>query len=233
MGFMAFNPYETTPPMLGTEADVQYEQVRPIQGYKFGAAFCATSTMNDDWLVSPKLQMPAKGSQISFYAKGYSAVEDPEQFAILVSTGSNQVEDFEDIGLNLYTESEWTLHEIDLSKYDGREIHIAIRCITLDGFVFMIDDIQVKKPGTGIEDQVPAQAFCYPNPAHSILNIVSPVAEMEQIEVFDMQGKAFFRSHANLKAFDFRLNVENYPEGLYLVRIQTTTGVQTLKVLIR
>lgn len=233
MGFMAFNPYETTPPMLGTEADVQYEQVRPIQGYKFGAAFCATSTMNDDWLVSPKLQMPAKGSQISFYTKGYSAVEDPEQFAILVSTGSNQVEDFEDIGLNLYTESEWTLHEIDLSKYDGREIHIAIRCITLDGFVFMIDDIQVKKPGTGIEDQIPAQAFCYPNPAHSILNIVSPVAEMEQIEVFDMQGKAFFRSHTNLKAFDFRLDVENYPEGLYLVRIQTTTGVQTLKVLIR
>jgi hypothetical protein len=69
----------------------------------------------------------------------------------------------------------------------------------------------------------------FPNPAHSIITIISSSLNIESIELYDMSGRILRTEKVNKK--DIRLDISNYPKGTYLVKIITDKGNFVKKII--
>ncbi|MBN2682733.1 MAG: choice-of-anchor J domain-containing protein [Bacteroidales bacterium] len=136
--FIAFNPSQTTPSAAGNTA------LQPHGGQKFGACFNETAPPNNDWIISPKVQL-GTGSSFSFWAKTYVSNWGLERFKAGVSTTNGTPASFTILTSGSYVEAPttWTQYTIDLSAYDNQEIHVGINCVSNDAFIFMIDDLSI------------------------------------------------------------------------------------------
>lgn len=225
-GFISFNPSSTTPPII------EEFELESIQGRRFGASFSTNANNADDWLISPKLQMPPSGSKISFWVKSFTKDYGYDQYRVLVSTTTNALESFEAVtDFREAPDWDWKQEVVDLSAYNGKEIHIAIQRYQGEqgyGFVFMIDDIRVDKTGTGTEsDASILDASLYPNPAQEKVTIFCD-AGIQEVEIIDMNGRVLFAKQG-LNQDTFVYNVESLSPGLYFAKVRSSQGLQVLK----
>ncbi len=135
--FIIFNPAYTDPPLTGIW--------EPRSGDKYAACFAARDVPNDDWLISPKIQL-GENSTLTIWVKSVTDEYGLERFNIGISNTGNSIEDFSIISESPYEEApvEWTMFEYNIQDYDNQEVYIAINCVSDDAFVFMVDDIIVK-----------------------------------------------------------------------------------------
>ncbi len=132
MAYIVFNPDQTTPALTGSDAH---------SGDKYLACFASTTPINNDWLISPLLEVGSFGD-VSFWLKSITTDYGMERFNVLVSTGSTDVSDFTQISTGNYTQvgEEWTEFSYNLDDYVNQNIRIAIQCVSNDAFIFMVDD---------------------------------------------------------------------------------------------
>lgn len=138
--YIVFNP--SRDPFFAADPHLQ-----PHSGNKFLASFSPISNQNDDWLIIPKRQI-VDGMILNFWAKTYTPEFNLERFQVGVSTTNSDPASFTFISLGDYVEvpTEWTEFTFDLSYYAGQKVYVAIRCVSYNAFVFMLDDIFVGIP---------------------------------------------------------------------------------------
>ena len=151
LAFIAFNPAQVTPAMTDP-------LIQPHGGQKFGACISATSPPNNDWFISPKIQLKT-GGNFNFWVKSYTAAYGLEKYKVGVSTTTNNPSSFTFIsGLTpLLADIAWTKKSFSLSTYDNQEVYIAIQCVSDTAFIFMIDDLEVEPGDTA--GQLPSSAL--------------------------------------------------------------------------
>lgn len=155
-----------------------WRNVYPVSGEQVLASMSeSTSTMNtDDWIISPKLLATDK-SQFRFYAKCYGDADQvfsQNRIEVLVSTTDKEIASFETVMASTKlpwsgSEGKWTEYTVDLSKYAGQPVYIALRHTTdKDGFVSFFDDFWFENFAerlSGVEgitiESVPASAELY------------------------------------------------------------------------
>lgn len=169
--FQVFNSTATTPPMTSTATSNWTAHT----GSKMMAAFASTEApWNNDWLISPQVQLLADGGTLSFWAKSCDATYGLEKFKVYVSTTGTAVADFTAISAVITTPSDAAWHEYsyDLSAYAGQAVHIAIQCTSQDQFGFAIDDFKVVSnvPQT----EIPGCSVLVA-PANNATNVAGPV----------------------------------------------------------
>jgi len=74
---------------------------------------------------------------------------------------------------------------------------------------------------------IQAQATIYPNPANNFIQITVKSGQLTEINVFDILGSEILQSKEN------NIDVSALPKGVYFVRVKTTEGVNTQKVIIQ
>lgn len=226
--FIAFNPKKTEPSLEGPG----FELIAPYQGERFGGSFASEKGVNDDWLISPKLMLPYEGAQIEFYVKSYVDTYGLERYNVLVSTTDAEIASFERVGAGQAPADAWTKVNVDLGKYAGKEVYIAIQCVSQDAFLFMVDDIRVSKPTAVEGNDVAASLSLYPNPASEQLNIVAGSGIIRQVSIFNLSGVEVY-SRGSLETGHLRLDVSSLPSGMYFARVSTGKGVATMKFVVR
>ena len=96
---------------------------------------------NDDWLVSPQLDVVA-GDKFVFFARGLYSFYDESFNVMLSTTGGNDVSSFD---VTLLTDTvrsaSYVGYEIDLSSYAGTQPRIAIQYTATNQYYFFVDDI--------------------------------------------------------------------------------------------
>lgn len=104
----------------------------------------AEAAKTDDWLISPRV---AGGTKLKFYAK-QADLNSTEKFEVLVSYGTSKIQDFDEIATD-------EVHSTSSKKFEYTlpvDAHyFAIRNITKDGFLMMIDNIDYTPGYTDIE----------------------------------------------------------------------------------
>jgi len=144
--FIVFNPSQTSPSMSGEAG------AAPHGGSKYLAAFNADNAgfWQDDWLILPKMTV-VNGVILKFWAKSFSDQYSLERFKVGVSTTGTTPSDFTFIqpGNYVTVPITWTEYSYDLSAYANQDIYIAINCVSVDSWFFMLDDISVILPGKG------------------------------------------------------------------------------------
>ncbi|MDZ4122349.1 MAG: choice-of-anchor J domain-containing protein, partial [Candidatus Cloacimonadaceae bacterium] len=135
--YIIWNSSATTPPWTNPDA-IAYS------GSKQVACFSSfISPPNNDWLISPPLEITNLTSTLSFWAKSLSAVFGLERFKVGISTTGAAPADFTIISGATYLQAPeiWTQYVHDLSAYMGQRIRFAIQCVSYDSFIFFIDDV--------------------------------------------------------------------------------------------
>ncbi len=119
---------------------------------------------------------------------------------------------------------DWTHFTADLSAYDKQEVYIAIQCVSLNAFVFMIDNIKVGKPGeTGTENHRGQADFrLYPNPARDRIYFRSE-ENILSVDIYALDGRLVYADKL-LDQPQGAISVENLPQGLYLLQARTSDG---------
>lgn len=224
-GFITFNPSATTPPMVDEYGSVM-EEVAPYQGKKYGATF-ANPSSNDDWLISPKLQVANKG-KMEFQVRSFvSDTSHPEKYNVLLSSKGNNPDDFSVIYSGVAGE-EWEKVTVDLSDYAGKSVYLAIQNISENSFVFMVDAISITKPTSAGGDDIQTQVLLYPNPAQSKIEISSSSVSLRKVRIYSMNGHEIYVS-GQLDTRSFRYDVSRLSSGIYVAVVETEAGHVLLK----
>jgi PKD repeat protein len=141
--FIIFNPSNASPPLSGAWASKS--------GKKYAACFAAIDFPNNDWLISPPIQL-GNSSSMSFWAKSITDAYGLERFRVGVSTTGTDPSDFTIISTNPYVEASinWTQFAYNLSAYNNQNVYIAIHCVSNDAFAFFVDDFVVQSDGATV-----------------------------------------------------------------------------------
>ena len=235
-GFMAYNSVEAG------EIDVNTGQIVNVahSGKRCGMAL-VTRPENNDWLISPEFSM-SKGVD-SLGMMFWVCSSDPnylEWYKVLVSTMNDSPATFTPVpdangALLREAPGKWTKVWVDLSEYAGKNIYVAIQCVSQDAWMFFVDDITVRTGGVANEQTVDLSRYVksYPNPATDVWTVTAYDLQINRVEIYNMTGALMFRSADNLATEAYRVHVGDFMPGLYTARVYTNAGVQTLKVIVR
>lgn len=211
MAAIVFDPSATTPAL---------ESLIPHGGSKLFAFFASTTPPNNDWMISPRL---LSAGTFSFWAKSYTTQYGMERFKVLTSTTDNQPSSFTAITTGSYVtvDTAWTQFTYTIpasAKY------VAIQCVSNDAFIFCVDDVQYT--GTVAVEETVVETSVFPNPASDFVTF-SAIENINKVEVFNLVGQLVYTSTPdNNKVM---VNVNNFPNGVYVARIHTATGVSNQK----
>lgn len=86
-------------------------------------------------------------------------------------------------------------------------------------------------PTAHIKDIISSKFNIFPNPATNIVNITnSENIFIKQVEIYDLAGKSINTQNFNNEA-EIQLNIENLPNGTYILHLQTNEGVAVKKLI--
>jgi PKD repeat protein len=226
MAYICFNPSQATPPPANMSAH---------SGNKFGASFSAVQAQNNKWLISPRMSLGSDAS-IRFWVATYDSVYGFEKFNVGVSTTGNSPSDF--VLLNttpLNAPTAWTKESFPLSAYAGQDVYIGINCVTYDGFVFMLDDIEIGS-ALGVEETPPTNGITvYPNPAidHVVVNFGKEGRYISNMSVINETGIALKVITLNRTINGvFTLPLSGLASGIYYLVINSPDGKTVKKIAI-
>lgn len=230
--YIVFNPAMTTPSMSEQPA------IAPHGGERFAACFAASDdpsgvAQNNDWLISPKLTLPTADAQMTFFVKSYIGEYGLEKYNVLVSETDDNLESFEMIGTTREAPyEEWQEVTVDLSDYAGKDVYLAIQCVSEDAFIFMLDDIIVSKPVSSVAENAVAMLSLYPNPATEMIVISSGGSAIEKVDIYNAAGALVYSSPAS-DSSNFRYNVSSLDAGIYFAKVETSDGAKVMRFIVK
>ena len=132
--FMVFNPVELG--IVTHESSIFGAAFDPRTGDRVLAAFGAYGTANNDWFISPAVH---GGRTVRFYAKSGDFAQGVDKYEVLYSATTISPSAFTALSEVVTTGNTWELHEVSLP---ANAKYFAIHCVSDDGFVLMVDDLE-------------------------------------------------------------------------------------------
>lgn len=87
-------------------------------------------------------------------------------------------------------------------------------------------DVEIVSPiSAPSKSELKSEPIIFPNPIHNTLNIISNPGSV--LQLYDLTGKLILKKEATSNKTIFDLN--NYPSGVYLLKIKTTSETRVLK----
>jgi hypothetical protein len=239
--YIVFNPSTTTPPLT----DAAYAA---HEGDKYMAAFASTTPANNDWMITPEFTLGDSGT-FHFMGKSITDQYGLERFNVLVSTGSNNPNDFTSISGDTYVTAptSWTQFSYSLDDYANQNIRVAIQCVSHDAFIFMVDQVQIEAPGgtpnnpqvTPVISQLIGN---YPNPFNPETSIAFSTKENGpvSIDIYNVRGqKVRSLLNENKEAGNHTVvwngkddNGKNVASGVFFYRMKSGKYSSTKKMIL-
>ncbi|MDE7402744.1 MAG: choice-of-anchor J domain-containing protein [Muribaculaceae bacterium] len=186
-----------------SKEDGMYGMMKPVSGMHCLVASSGQSTNADNWIISKKFRAGAN-TNFEFYGRNWetlnSVLPDPKHnVEVLVSTGSNSdTSEFTSVmrgaEMPFLGDGEWNHYTVDLSKYAGQDIHVALRHYTVSpSNLAFFDDFRIN----GIDTDQSA--------------VDTVIAATDNVEVYTIAGVKVTEGPAS----DV---IASLAKGLYIVR---------------
>jgi len=113
--------------------------------------------------------------------------------------------------------------DVDPGTYD-----YTVTAVYDEGESEPTDPVTIQVIGVSVPETGQPSLLVYPNPTAGFVNIRSSVPVLG-IEMTSFSGQTVYSSQGT-EALTTRVNVSNYPGGIYFLKVTTAAGVQTLKI---
>lgn len=181
--------------------------------WMFGAASWLDGTERADrWCIFPKVKVTGENAD-AVWASNSADPDFPETYEVLVSSTGTETADFEKLLTVENDANQPGLHGVDLSKYDGKEIYLAIRLVTADGYFLTIDNV-------GFYGNVSLAQGGISNIADNNWKVTVSSEELtctadnvSNIAVYDMSGRFVAGSDTET------VNISGLQKGIYIASI--------------
>ncbi|MBD3583872.1 T9SS-dependent choice-of-anchor J family protein [Flavobacterium selenitireducens] len=223
---------------LGTES----RNFDPHGGAKFAASWAGSPaagvTRNEDWLVSPPINIGASNNQVSFWVKQLSSCYGVESFRVGVVSGTATIDNstvFTYIGGNppgsVSATVNWEQKTYNIpASFANGSVRIAILNRSADAYMLMIDDVTVTSSNLGVNDVLASKFSVFPNPANNFVTVSSTDAiAVNQISITDLNGRVVKQNSFD-NVSEARVNVSDLSAGVYMMNIATPEGVAVKKI---
>lgn len=189
-----------------------------------GTSWLEGTDQADRWCLFPKVKITSDSAYLAWDAMSFNA-SYPEHYAIKVS-------DYEDVSWWYSTEAEiinetgvFKTRGVDLSKYAGKEVYIAIQLKTKNGDCLVFDNIGLYGTfeASGIEDIIADAMGIIVANGYITIN----ADNVEDIALYDLSGRMVAQSAENTIA------TNGFNNGIYIVKVKTSTGIVTQKIAIK
>ncbi|HXK49142.1 MAG TPA: choice-of-anchor J domain-containing protein [Clostridiales bacterium] len=190
----------------------------------FSAAHMDNTGIQNDWLVTPKF-LVEDGAKLVFWQKGlYTSYYDSHNIGW--STDGNR---FTTLVADLPTSDQWEKVYIDLSSQAGKEIFLGFNYKGDYADVWLIDDVQVLSPSTGIEESFTADGVKlfqnYPNPFNPSTSISFSLDRTSEIRLTVLNSKGEFVSelysgNLNSGTHSYEFNAQDLNSGIYFYSLE-------------
>lgn len=187
---------------------------------------------NNDWLISPRIQLGATGNSLTFWARSAAANYPNERFKVGVSTTGTAAANFTVISPGQYvqTTAAWTQYTYSLDTYAGQNVYISINCISNDQFALLIDDYKVTATTLSTSDFFAKNFSVYPNPSNGLVNLASKNnTAINAIQITDLNGRVVRNINTN-GVSETQVNISDLTTGMYFLNVQTDLGSGTTKI---
>ncbi|MEO4007014.1 T9SS type A sorting domain-containing protein [Flavobacterium sp. CAU 1735] len=202
---------------------------------------------NDDWLISPQIQLGASANEVSFWVKSLKnrlkieAGSVLENYTVGIYTGSatpTSSDDFTLIAnisdadtLPLSTTPDWEQKTFNLDAFANQKVRIGIHNVSKNKYFFMIDDFKVTTATLGTQDFFAQNFSVFPNPAQDVLNIAAKNGmEIKVVQITDLNGRIVKTATAPAQTAT-QINIADLTTGVYFVSVRTNEGTATSKFL--
>lgn len=180
---------------------------------------------NDDWLISPALNLANYHNEILTFATAANYTGPVLQ--VKVSTdyaGSGNPNQATWVALEpALSPGGWTWTgsgQVDISAYDGNQVYLAFQytSTTTEASTWEVDDIKVVgEANVGMADPVPAiDMKVYPNPSNGLITLDLPQGNYEAV-LYSLQGNMICRYE--LSGQTHTLNLNFVPKGFYFLHV--------------
>lgn len=179
----------------------------------------------DNWLISPRLNLPDESAQIEWYEYGDENSDYAEHYGLYVSTSGTNISDFTQVWEGTVPAGKtWRQLTQSLDAYRGQSIYIAFRHYNCsDMFWLIIDDVKVTGTGhVGIDDVEHLNVAVYPNPTTGRFHINAE--GFENVEVFDVTGRNVMTADKTV------IDLSSFANGVYTLRVNTVKGSSMQKI---
>lgn len=204
------------------------DQFAKMSGYSGGALD------NEDWLISPELNLSGLQSATLTFRSAYNYDGDPLQ--LLVSNdydGQGNPNDF--AWTNITDNAQWSdgsfnfveSGNVDVFSYADPKLFVAFKYTsnTTAASNWEIDYVRVTGEGTvGFAENNVEKVVVYPNPATSAIQF--NVIDKLNATITDLQGRVVFNQQ--LEAGEASIDVSGFTKGVYVITLRQDNGsVQT------
>ncbi|RZJ71331.1 MAG: T9SS type A sorting domain-containing protein [Flavobacterium sp.] len=242
--FIIFNPL--TAVVSNSSSGDEVRNFDPRTGFKYAASWAAVMPgdgengsgdgPNNDWLVSPQVTLGASQNEVSFWVKSMSPTYGLEEFQVGVYTGTGTPStsaDFTVISTGTLTApTTWSQITYALDAYQGQNIRIGIHCVSVNHYMFMVDDFRITtQTAAGLKDQLASQVSVYPNPATTIVTISNNNNILvDGVQIIDVNGRTV-KSVTFDGVTSAEVNVSDIAAGIYMMTISSDKGTMTKKII--
>ncbi len=181
--------------------------------WMFGAAsWLDGAEQADRWCIFPKVKITGNNAD-AVWASISAESNYPETYEVLVSTTGTETADFEKVLTVENDASQPSLHGVDLSKYDGKEIYLAIRLVTADGYFLTIDNVGFYGNVSLAQGGISSIADNNWKVTVSSEELTCTADNVSNIAVYDMSGRFVAGSDTET------VNISGLQKGIYIASI--------------
>ncbi len=121
---------------------------------------------------------------------------------------------------------EVTQAAVNIASLAGQSnVKIKFNYYGTNGAQMLIDNVTIED-ATGISENVATGVNIYPNPANTVLNVTAS-SEINMVEIYSLTGAKVATINGN--GTNVKVNVADYANGMYFVKIITNDGTTTKK----
>jgi len=131
--------------------------------------------------------------------------------------------------------NEWRNDTINLNALTGiSSVELYIENKSDNGNLIYIDNINIHEVfGVGINEVNENNISLYPNPFENMITIDSKNIEIQSIQIFSSIGKLVFDKHSSKLSSNYKINLSNLSNGLYVIKITTNDEIISKNIIKR
>ncbi|CAM3996303.1 T9SS-dependent choice-of-anchor J family protein [Flavobacterium antarcticum] len=229
--FMVFNTTTTTPPLLpSAEGDWTARTGNKSMNCMASQASPGPVAINNDWLISPQINLGTSGNVVSFWAKSVSTEYGNEKFKVGISAG-NTTANVTLLSAGIITTpatATWAQYTYAVpASFNGQPVYFSINCVSEDQYGLSVDDFKVTAEVLGTDNFFKTNFAVYPNPATDVINISNTnQLEITSAAIVDVNGRTVKQINSAVQS----INIGDLTAGVYFLKIATANGEGTTKI---
>lgn len=194
------------------------------------SGYATQSNENEDWLVSPQINLTNMQTAFLSFRTAYNYVGNPLQLYYSTDyNGSGVPTDFTwtDISAEaIWSGGAWAWAQsgdINVFNYGNPTFYIAFKysSTVTESSTWELDDILIYGvEAVGVSEVSANNISVYPNPATAEIHF--NLQENSNVRITDITGRII--SENNLQSGDNNLNISHLTEGIYLIVVKTAKG---------